>query len=214
MAWVQEEKFTAALGNTNGLILLCGVPPNSRFPLAPPCNFKRQFLLGFNNCLRSALTLRGVSSVRDSCAGSCYLGPCQRSVAPSAAIKLRLIQGKKLAGEPLRNESEGVVVERPPRAKLDLSQLDHVLARSVHSSTADIRRLHRHVRFVPNPEVSNRSKGVVTAYISSSSERWGPQQHPHPWHSRAGWRSRPQYQKHPFPHILTQQPQASIFAAS
>ena len=33
-----------------------------RSPLAPPCNFKRQFLLGFNNYLRSALTLRGVSS--------------------------------------------------------------------------------------------------------------------------------------------------------
>jgi hypothetical protein len=34
-----------------------------RSPLAPPCKFKRQFLLGFNNYLRSALTLRGVSSV-------------------------------------------------------------------------------------------------------------------------------------------------------
>jgi len=34
-----------------------------RSPLAPPCNFKRQFLLGFNNYLRSALTLRGVSSL-------------------------------------------------------------------------------------------------------------------------------------------------------
>jgi hypothetical protein len=29
--------------------------------------------------------------------------------------------------------------------------------------------------------------------------------------SRAGRRSRPQHQKHPFPHILTQQPQASIY---
>jgi hypothetical protein len=36
-----------------------------RSPLAPPCNFKRQFLLGFNNYLRSALTLREVSSGRD-----------------------------------------------------------------------------------------------------------------------------------------------------
>ena len=34
-----------------------------RSPLAPPCKFKRQFLLGFNNYLRSALTLRGVSSL-------------------------------------------------------------------------------------------------------------------------------------------------------
>jgi hypothetical protein len=33
--------------------------------LAPPYNFKRQFLLGFNNYLRSALTLREVSSGRD-----------------------------------------------------------------------------------------------------------------------------------------------------
>jgi hypothetical protein len=41
---------------------LIGVPPNSRSPLAPPCNFKRQFFLGFNNYLRSALTLRGVGS--------------------------------------------------------------------------------------------------------------------------------------------------------
>jgi hypothetical protein len=47
------------LCRTNSLI---GVPPNSRSPLAPPCNFKRQFLLGFNNYLRSALTLRGVGS--------------------------------------------------------------------------------------------------------------------------------------------------------
>ena len=31
-------------------------------PPGSPCNFKRQFLLGFNNYLRSALTLRGVSS--------------------------------------------------------------------------------------------------------------------------------------------------------
>jgi len=36
-----------------------------RSPLAPPCNFKQQFLLGFNNYLRSALTLREVSSGRD-----------------------------------------------------------------------------------------------------------------------------------------------------
>ena len=36
-----------------------------RSPLVPPCNFKRQFLLGFNNYLRSALTLREVSSGRD-----------------------------------------------------------------------------------------------------------------------------------------------------
>ena len=35
-----------------------------RSPLAPPCNFKRQFLLGFNNYLRSALTLRGVGCAR------------------------------------------------------------------------------------------------------------------------------------------------------
>src|ERR1700682_5424192 len=48
------------LCRTNSII---GVPPNSRSPLAPPCNFKRQFLLGFNNYLRSALTLRGVSSL-------------------------------------------------------------------------------------------------------------------------------------------------------
>ena len=34
-----------------------------RSPLAPPCNFKRQFLLRFNNYLRSTLTLRGVSSL-------------------------------------------------------------------------------------------------------------------------------------------------------
>ena len=32
-------------------------------PWLPPSNFKRQFLLGFNNYLRSALTLRGVSSL-------------------------------------------------------------------------------------------------------------------------------------------------------
>ena len=48
------------LCRTNSLI---GVPLNSRSPLAPPCNFKRQFLLGFNNYLRSALTLRGLSSL-------------------------------------------------------------------------------------------------------------------------------------------------------
>jgi hypothetical protein len=30
-----------------------------RSPSAPPCNFKPQFRLGFNNSLRSALTLRG-----------------------------------------------------------------------------------------------------------------------------------------------------------
>jgi hypothetical protein len=36
-----------------------------RSPLAPPANFKRQFLLGFNNYLRSALTLREVSTGRD-----------------------------------------------------------------------------------------------------------------------------------------------------
>ena len=36
-----------------------------RSPLAPPCNFKPQFLLAFNNYLRSALTLREVSSGRD-----------------------------------------------------------------------------------------------------------------------------------------------------
>jgi hypothetical protein len=34
-------------------------------PLAPPCNFKRHSRLEFNNYLRSALTLRGVSSGRD-----------------------------------------------------------------------------------------------------------------------------------------------------
>jgi hypothetical protein len=34
-----------------------------RSPLAPPCNFKPQFLLGFKNYLCSALTLRGVSSL-------------------------------------------------------------------------------------------------------------------------------------------------------
>src|SRR5204863_1753280 len=36
---------------------------------------------------------------------------------------------------------------------------------------------------------------VVTVCMDSSSESWEPQQRPHPWHSRAGWRSRPQHQK-------------------
>jgi hypothetical protein len=160
------------LGNTNGLILLCRVPPNSCSPLAPPCNFKRQFLLvGFNNYLRSALTLRGVSSVRDSCAPvHATSGRGQRSGAPSAAIKLRLIQGKKLAGEPLRTESEGTKVKRPPRAKLDLSHLDHVLVRSVHPSTADIRGLHWHVRFVPTSDIARERNGmiIVSLHIASS----------------------------------------------
>jgi len=39
-----------------------------------------------------------------------------------------------------------------PRETWTLSQLDRVLARSVHPSTADIRGLHRHVRFVPEAE--------------------------------------------------------------
>ena len=34
-------------------------------PVAPPCQFKRQVRLGFNNYLRSALTLRGVSSAHN-----------------------------------------------------------------------------------------------------------------------------------------------------
>jgi hypothetical protein len=40
-------------------------------------------------------------------------------------------------------------LERLPTRYLDLSHLDRVPARSVHPSEADIRRLHRHVRFVP-----------------------------------------------------------------
>src|SRR5450755_2884192 len=30
--------------------------------------------------------------------------------------------------------------------------------------------------------------------MGSSSESWEPYQRPHPWHLRAGWRSRPQHQ--------------------
>ena len=37
--------------------------PRSPPPSAPPCNLKRQFGFGFNNYLRSALPLRGVSSL-------------------------------------------------------------------------------------------------------------------------------------------------------
>src|SRR5215475_15629446 len=36
---------------------------------------------------------------------------------------------------------------------------------------------------------------VVIVCIDSSSKSWEPYQPPSPWHSRAGWRSRPQHQK-------------------
>src|ERR1700675_4536020 len=39
---------------------------------------------------------------------------------------------------------------------------------------------------------------VVIVCMDSSSESWEPYQRPHPWHSRAGWRSRPQHQKRTF----------------
>src|SRR6187200_2952406 len=43
---------------------------------------------------------------------------------------------------------------------------------------------------------------VVTVCMDSSSESWEPQQRPHPWHSRAGWRSRPQHHKRTSRHSL------------
>src|SRR5262249_6323057 len=39
---------------------------------------------------------------------------------------------------------------------------------------------------------------VVTVCMGSSSESWELYQPPLPWHSRAGWRSRPQHQKRSF----------------
>ena len=42
---------------------LVGIRHAAAPPLAPPHDFKRQFRLGFNNYLHSALTLRGVSSL-------------------------------------------------------------------------------------------------------------------------------------------------------
>jgi hypothetical protein len=44
--------------------------------------------------------------------------------------------------------------------------LGRVQARSVHSSTADIRRLHRHVRFVPNSEVTGYHFAFSTRYAA------------------------------------------------
>jgi hypothetical protein len=40
--------------------------------------------------------------------------------------------------------------------RLDWSHLGRVSARSVHPSAADIRRLHRHVRFVPTDDMARR----------------------------------------------------------
>src|SRR5213083_1091329 len=42
---------------------------------------------------------------------------------------------------------------------------------------------------------------VVTACMFGSSGSWGPYQYPHPWHPRAGWRSRPQHHKRSYPPV-------------
>jgi hypothetical protein len=52
---------------------------------------------------------------------------------------------------------------------LDLSNLGRVLARSVHPSAADIRRLHRHVRFVPI--VLQKSKVAAALILAENLKR-------------------------------------------
>jgi hypothetical protein len=44
-----------------------------------------------------------------------------------------------------------------------------------------------------NTELAMSRPIVVIACMLGSSKLWGP--HPHSWHSRAGWRSRPQHHK-------------------
>src|ERR1700692_647348 len=48
---------------------------------------------------------------------------------------------------------------------LDLLNLGRVLARSVHPSTADIRRLHRHVRFVPATDSCTAANSIAFDHL-------------------------------------------------
>src|ERR1700726_1963276 len=81
-------------------------------------------------------------------------------------------------------------VERPPRAKLEFVRL-RPRPRSVHPSTAEIRRLHRHVRFVRWSQPIDATlylrgkrwsvamdrgfrRGFTTAEKTESWDRWQP----------------------------------------
>jgi hypothetical protein len=97
---------------------------------------------------------------------------CLSRLPPIAhSIDVRLLRdaaGRSIGviSSPVRKQGAKVA---PSLARhLDLSHLGRLLARSVHPSTADIRRLHRHVRFVPMAEVT----ALFDHLVGAGEQRW------------------------------------------
>src|SRR5208282_1646493 len=118
-----------------------------------------------------------------------HIGPHvgRRHQAHSVAKRLELAR-------PMMRRAAGLDTDQAPRQLLeecqDVATLQ--LASNDHMATS-INAVDLKYRF-GNVETDCRDR-----LHGSSSESWEPQQRPHLWHSRAGWRSRPQHQKETSP---------------